>query len=34
MRETKVKQLSMFGTQEFPSYEKIIKGSLRWAVPL
>lgn len=25
MRETKVKQLSMFGTQEFPSYEEIIE---------
>ena len=25
MRETKIKQLSMFGTQEFPSYEEIIE---------
>ncbi|MCL0046430.1 hypothetical protein M1N18_00375 [Dehalococcoidales bacterium] len=29
MRETKVKQLSMFGTQEFPSYEEIIEAYAR-----
>lgn len=29
MRESKVKQLSMFGTREFPSYEEIIEAYAR-----